>query len=209
MVSIPTKPRKERERLARQEEILDAARQVFSARGFEKAKLDEIAEVAELGKGTIYNYFKSKEDLFVSVIVRGIRRFQEFISQAVQDQRSPQDKVAAYIGAAFAFFRKHHQLFSIFELEKSNLARSLSEEMNQTFCEKEAGLIQFLEQLFFEGIKTGAFKQFDAQKLAQTVFGMIHVTCIHAARTPEEFDPEKEAQFLKRLIFEGIRSRKT
>lgn len=198
-------PRKERERLARREEILDAARQVFSARGFEKAKLEEIAEVAELGKGTIYNYFKNKEELFVSVIVRGIKRFQEFVSQAVQEQRSPEDKVSAYIDASFAFFEHHRQLFSIFELEKSNLARSLSEEMNQTFCEKEAGLIQFLEQLIFEGVQTGEFKPVDSRKLAQTIFGMIHIACIHAARSPQAFDPSKDAQFLKRLLFEGMR----
>ncbi len=71
--------RKEREREFKQKEILLAARQVFALRGFENATLDEIAEQAEYGKGTIYNYFESKDQIFDSVIADG---FNEFISIA-------------------------------------------------------------------------------------------------------------------------------
>lgn len=60
--------RKEREKLFKRQEIVNAARAVFSARGFSAATLDEIAEKAEFGKGTLYNYFQSKEELFETVI---------------------------------------------------------------------------------------------------------------------------------------------
>ena len=61
--------RKERERLLRRDEIISAAREVFALRGFAEATLDEIAERAEFGKGTLYNYFENKEELFEAVIV--------------------------------------------------------------------------------------------------------------------------------------------
>jgi TetR/AcrR family transcriptional regulator, repressor of fatR-cypB operon len=61
-------PRKERERQQRRTEILAAAREVFATRGFAEATLDEIADTAEFGKGTIYNYFANKDDLFRAVI---------------------------------------------------------------------------------------------------------------------------------------------
>ena len=67
--------RKEREREFRRKEILLAARQVFALRGFANATLDEIAEQAEYGKGTLYNYFESKEQLFESVISDGFKEF--------------------------------------------------------------------------------------------------------------------------------------
>ncbi len=60
--------RKERERLFKRQEIVNAARIVFAARGFSAATLDEIADRAEFGKGTLYNYFQSKEELFETVI---------------------------------------------------------------------------------------------------------------------------------------------
>ena len=51
--------RKEREKIERKNSILNAAKKVFAQKGFEKATLDEIAEEAEFGKGTLYNYFKN------------------------------------------------------------------------------------------------------------------------------------------------------
>jgi TetR/AcrR family transcriptional regulator, repressor of fatR-cypB operon len=60
--------RKERERLHRRQEIVNAAREVFALRGFSAATLEEIAERAEFGKGTLYSYFQSKDELFETVI---------------------------------------------------------------------------------------------------------------------------------------------
>lgn len=60
--------RKERERLFKRQEIVAAAREVFTARGFTAATLEEIAEKAEFGKGTLYSYFQSKDELFETVI---------------------------------------------------------------------------------------------------------------------------------------------
>ncbi len=59
--------RKERERLARQQDILTAARELFLRQGYHETTLEEIARHAEFGKGTIYNYFDSKEDLFLAI----------------------------------------------------------------------------------------------------------------------------------------------
>ena len=61
--------RKEREKQARQDAILEAAREIFFAKGLDQATIDDIAEKAELSKGTIYLYFKSKEELYISVFM--------------------------------------------------------------------------------------------------------------------------------------------
>jgi AcrR family transcriptional regulator len=71
----PTVKRKEREKEARREAILDAAARVFSRKGFYEATLDEVAAEAELAKGTIYNYYQDKQALFVSLMERGFHQF--------------------------------------------------------------------------------------------------------------------------------------
>lgn len=196
--------RKQRERQIRKEEILDAARQVFSQRGFEKATLEEIAEIAEYGKGTIYNYFSSKEDLFVSVIIRGIHRFRTFVEKAIEGRQTPRDKLEAYIDASFEFFEQHRQLFSILQTERNKLAQSLNDDMFHRFCEEEKNLTGYLAQFLKEGISAGEFKPIDAQKLAQVLFGMIHVAIIHDVREPDEYNLQSEAEFIKQIFFEGI-----
>lgn len=62
--------RKERERLLKRFEILDAAASLFAEKGYDKTKLEDIAEAAEFGKGTIYNYFENKENIYVEIIDR-------------------------------------------------------------------------------------------------------------------------------------------
>lgn len=57
--------RRDKEKKARREEIVQAALRIFAAKGYEAATLDEIAEAADFGKGTLYNYFPNKEDLLL------------------------------------------------------------------------------------------------------------------------------------------------
>ena len=64
--------RKEREKQQRREEIMQAAEEVFFSKGFEKSTMDDVAEKAELSKGTLYLYFKSKEDLHMAVARKAI-----------------------------------------------------------------------------------------------------------------------------------------
>jgi len=196
--------RKERERIARREEILSAARRIFSERGFAGATLDEIAVAAEFGKGTIYNYFSSKEELFVSVILSGMGRFRQFVEEAVAAKSSSTEKIEAFVDASFEFFEMHHHLFSILELERYNLARSLNEEMFERFCKQETELHDFLHQIFEKGIQKREFRKLNSQKLSESLFGLIHVTMIRAIREPDIHDLHEDARFIKQLFFQGI-----
>lgn len=82
----PQLSRKARERLYKRQEIVNAAREVFASRGFTSATLDEIAERAEFGKGTLYSYFESKDELFDTVIAD---IFDEFVGIAAETCSSP------------------------------------------------------------------------------------------------------------------------
>lgn len=64
--------RKEREKESRKESIIDAAQKVFFEKGLLLSTMDEIAETAELAKGTLYLYYHSKEDLYLAVMMRGL-----------------------------------------------------------------------------------------------------------------------------------------
>ncbi|HYE59160.1 MAG TPA: helix-turn-helix domain-containing protein, partial [Rhodothermales bacterium] len=73
--------RRERERLVRREAMLSAARSLFAEKGYEQARLEEIAERAEFGKGTLYNYFEGgKQELLFAIFedaFEGVRRLVE------------------------------------------------------------------------------------------------------------------------------------
>jgi AcrR family transcriptional regulator len=197
-------PRKQRERLARTEEILDAARQVFSERGFARATLDEIAEVAEYGKGTIYNYFNSKEDLFVGVILRGIQRFRDYLELAIRERATAREKLETYVDASFSYFAKNREFFNILELERNNLARSLKDDVFMQFLTLEREFIQYLSELFEHGINSNEFKKLNSQMLAESIRGLVHAAIIHIIRTDKNRNLKEESEFIKKIFFDGV-----
>lgn len=71
------KERKIREKESRLQDILKSAKSVFFEKGFQAATMEEIAKLAEISKGTIYLYFKNKDDLFTSIILEGMKQLHE------------------------------------------------------------------------------------------------------------------------------------
>ena len=80
--------RREREQHMRRETILDAARKLFKDKGFEATTVDEIAALAELGKGTIYSYFKSKDEIYIAILETEFEVLKEWMNQAIANATS-------------------------------------------------------------------------------------------------------------------------
>jgi AcrR family transcriptional regulator len=107
--------RKEREKEQRRELILDAAEKIFFSKGFPAATVDDIAAEAELSKGTIYLYFKSKEDLLLGIHLRGEERMFELF-QAATSGPEPILVLITKLGAAYyEFFNSHRNYFRVFQ----------------------------------------------------------------------------------------------
>lgn len=101
--SLGVAERKEREKQRRRDEILDAAEQVFFKRGFQSATVDDIAREAELSKGTVYLYFRSKELLYIGMSIRANKLLRKKFEEAVQKETTGLSRVSA-IGLAYAQF---------------------------------------------------------------------------------------------------------
>jgi AcrR family transcriptional regulator len=97
-------PRRERERLMRRKEIIAAAREVFASRGFNAATLEDVAERAEFGKGTLYNYFTNKEALFQCVLEDSFQQVQQIAEEALSGERSFEEKIERFIGGELGYF---------------------------------------------------------------------------------------------------------
>src|SRR4030095_6053518 len=86
---IRSLPRRERDRLRRRTDILLAAEDVFAAKGYHNASIEEIARAAEYATGTVYLYFKDKEALYVELFEEKIRELIQFIEQRICKEKQP------------------------------------------------------------------------------------------------------------------------
>jgi AcrR family transcriptional regulator len=105
--------RRARERLAREEAIIAASEKVFLRKGFDSASMDEIAEEAEFTKRTLYQYFKSKEDLYLAVVVKGFALMVDSLAGAGQEASSGYQKIRLSFRALYAFYRDHGDTFRL------------------------------------------------------------------------------------------------
>ena len=88
------KERKEREKERRKQQIVVAAKKVFSNKGFNRATMDDIAKEAELSPGTLYLYFKNKEELYSSLSIRILQYLQIRVEQIVKEEKmEPEQKL--------------------------------------------------------------------------------------------------------------------
>ena len=84
--------RKEREKEQRKNAIIDAAEKLFFSRGFDSVSMEEIAKEVELGKGTLYLYFKSKDSLFFAIVSRRWTEFGEALTEKMSRGKTGLEK---------------------------------------------------------------------------------------------------------------------
>jgi AcrR family transcriptional regulator len=99
--------RRGREEQARLGAILLAAENVFAERGYYQARMDDIAEVAELAKGTLYYYFKSKDEIYIHLLEREAKKVHEEIERRISDKASFLEALEETVFFYFEYFEKN------------------------------------------------------------------------------------------------------
>lgn len=106
--------RKERERNLRREDILTAAERVFAGKGIVASTIDDIAREAELGKGTLYNYFPSKEAILWHCAIRGMKILKETILTSLSPENEPLVNLGKMAESFLLFAKQQKNYFAIF-----------------------------------------------------------------------------------------------
>ncbi len=151
--------RKEREKEARREEILNAAQKIFFEKGLQDATMEEIAEVAELSKGTLYLYYSSKEDLYFSVMMRGLEILHGMFARSTEGTSSTLDAIWQLGKTYYEFFRKHRNFFRMFSyLQYPGMHKQVSPEI-RTMCNTQSQKVwSVVSGLIEKGISEGLLK---------------------------------------------------
>ncbi|HEY7369033.1 MAG TPA: TetR/AcrR family transcriptional regulator [Thermoanaerobaculia bacterium] len=150
------------------EEILAAASQVFAQKDFHEVLIDEIAEVGGIGKGTVYRYFRTKEDLYFAVILRGLDRLDVVLSAALPQEASPVRRLERIAREILSFFwHQRSLLMLLYRDEKSLRSR------HGGLREGHDRLVRQVQEAILEGIQRREFRGVDPYTAAEMFLGMI------------------------------------
>lgn len=168
-------PRKEREKLRRRQEILQAAEQVFASKGFHGTTVHEIARTAELAVGTIYQYFSSKEELYTTLILEKATEFADTIISATRKTRDPVKRIQILIEQQLQILEDDKEFFRLLGPEAdSRVPRETRGRLHMGFTAIFQRYLESIAKIFSDGIKQGTFKKYPPMKLAIALTGMLN-----------------------------------
>jgi AcrR family transcriptional regulator len=146
--------RKERERERRKEEILDAAQRVFVEKGLTIATVDDIAAAAELGKGTLYLHFESKEDIYLALMMRGLRLLYSVFGEIISHETSVVKILHRLEKAYVEFFNTQRHYFRMLNsAHTSNVHKEVSEAMRAAYAAESQKNWEQIIDLFNRGVR--------------------------------------------------------
>jgi AcrR family transcriptional regulator len=100
-------PRREREKLRRRQEVFDVALRLFSEKGYHNVSMHAIAKEAEFAIGTLYKFFRNKEDLFKALIMQLSDRFHRALTEVIEGDAQGIEKLRAYLRVKAELFRNN------------------------------------------------------------------------------------------------------
>jgi len=106
--------RREREREQRRNDIIEAAERFFFSKKYDNVSMDDIAEATELNKATLYLYFKNKDSLYATVVLRGARILNNMVMSGVEESRTGVNKLWAIWYAYFDFAKQYPEYLRLY-----------------------------------------------------------------------------------------------
>jgi AcrR family transcriptional regulator len=209
--------RRERERLRRRHAMLRAAQSVFAEKGYAQATIDEIAERAEFGKGTLYNYFEGgKEALLFAILDEVYDDVHELIQKAFTGKeaagRSLRACYRALVVDVFAFFSERQNLFMVLIKESHRLSFSENAEHVAYFQRQQERMVNAVIPVLRDGADRGAIRAFPPRAVAHMMLENINGMLVHRAMMDRDetcgetvlHDTETAADFVTTMLFDGL-----
>lgn len=161
----------------KRQHILDAAYIVFSRKGFHRATVDEIISLADTGKGTVYNYFVNKEQLFYTVIKERSAPFYERIAKLVTADIAPLEKVHILTREFLNFYAENADLWRVLMHEMRAFGKTdysvFNEEQQIKYRKNFENTLGILESVLAQGIKQECIKECNTKQAAYGLFSTI------------------------------------
>lgn len=210
--------RKEREREQRKHDILDAARTVFILHGIQAASMDKIATQAELAKGTLYLYYKNRDELLIALISNDLEQLNDKMVE-VMESSAPSDEKLFNAFETFHSFSKENTLFYqvMTQVNISELIGCTGGESEslESFRAHNSKMMRMLEAIVQEGADTGVFTL--TQPVPFVVMQVVMATkgsmvLMNNGMLPPEFNELNPEEMLRQqaiLLIRGLKSKPT
>ncbi len=184
----------------RRQMILDGATKAFTQFGYKATTMDLVAKLANVGKGTIYTFFKNKEELFDEIFTSLLLEMRKIADEAIDEKNSFSENLHLALFAILEF-RKNHQLtIKIFQ-ENAELGTSAVKEMIEKM---EQMIIRYIKTKVKEAIEKGDIKPCDPELTAFVMVKLYIALIFDWEKRYEPLTKEEVAESLELYVLKGL-----
>jgi TetR/AcrR family fatty acid metabolism transcriptional regulator len=189
---------------ARRESILQAAIEIFSKKGFRSATISEIAERAGVAEGSIYQYFKSKEDLFFSIPVEKTIEFRTQVELHLSGIAGALNKIRKFVWYFLYFFTVNPEYGRMLMLDM-RVNKSFVRTETYNFLKKS---VEHVLEIIDEGQKEGVIrKDINVYVLRHLILGVLEHIVTRWLLKDQKYDILAYHQEVSELIIDAIKAR--
>lgn len=183
--------------------IIKAAIGIFAQKGFGSTRMDDIAAKADIGKGTIYEYFKNKDELFFAIYEAMCKEFNEAILSSMKRQKTATKALKEFTVTVLKAFDDWRE-FSFVVLDfwsEHRKGKSVHLRFNEIYNESRKSISEVIKA----GIKSGEFRESDPFVIASVMIAVLDGLLIQRIFEPEFFNMKNIERELIKMLFEGIK----
>ncbi len=182
----------------RRREILAAAIKVFGKKGFADTSVDDVAAAAGIAKGTLYLYFRSKEDIYATAVQQAIRELQVLIAERLAAAHGVRQKLAVAIASRLEFWLDQQSLYRL--LLTVGREQKHRRQTNDVIRAGHDGFVAIMQ----EGVAAGELKPQDFDTLAWAIFDMIRGCNERRLDNLTTDTPQQDAAFITGIALQHL-----
>ncbi|MFJ8262381.1 TetR/AcrR family transcriptional regulator [Rummeliibacillus sp. NPDC094406] len=182
-------------------QIIDAAVIVIADNGYHQAQVSKIAKQAGVADGTIYLYFKNKEDILISVFEEKMSLFVDNLQDIMKESSSASEMLCRMVEGHFKVLSEDHHLAIVTQLELRQSNKDLRLKINSILKE----YLKLLDEILKMGIEAGEFMQdIDIRLVRQVIFGTIDEVSTTWVMKEQKYDLVTMAPRVHQILLKGI-----
>ncbi len=197
--------RREREKLRQRQEMLAAALELFSQKGYHNVSMQEIAEKSEFAIGTLYKFFQNKEDLYKALVRELCDKFEDAVTRAIEQPQNEEEKLRSYVRAKTAVFRSNLPFIRLFLAESRGASFNLKAGLDDEIRKRYYDFLEILAAVFASGIKNQRFQNIaDPYYLAVALSNVVDASLLLWLDAPERHPYPEDPDAILDIFFKGL-----
>jgi len=185
----------------RRTQILDAARQTFARHGLKTATVDQIARAARVAKGTVYLYYRSKNEILRHALDQGLTALGDATIPSIGAPGPIDERLRRFLHAMLEYFDRHRDFLDLCQVELgSELRKSARQKFGQVYAAQTRAWQVALE----EARAAGAIGPLDAKATALAIVGFAHGLAMQRLRGWTDATLEADVARASSLVWKGL-----